>query len=85
MKNVRVFLSVAAMVLAFGAVSAFRPMPSDIPGYEFVDLAGTINDRCDYIMDCQTNGTVDCRVDSSHPILHETTTPNCGKALKKTP
>lgn len=85
MKTIRIFLSAVAIVFAVGAAvaSSFTNYPV---AYQFVDLAGTVNDRCDIIeIECNDVSGPACRVTALSPILRRDNTPgtSCGPELKK--
>lgn len=87
MKKVSVLLSLLAFVLAFSGAVASKNLPTPIAGYEFIDRPGTDEDECIYRKDCDTDGTVDCKVTNTTPILHDSSSPasSCGLALKMKP
>jgi hypothetical protein len=88
MKKLRIFLSVIAFAGAIGGAAASRLFVSAITGYEFVDRPAPSSDLCiDRGNICDTNGTVDCRVTQSTPILREHSNPatSCGLPLKMIP
>ncbi|MBS1682214.1 MAG: hypothetical protein JST48_10925 [Bacteroidetes bacterium] len=88
MKKVSVLLSAMAFVFAVGGALASQKLLTNIQGYEFIDRPGTDDDECIARINCDTDGTVDCKVTTASPILHDSSNPatSCGLTLKmKTP
>ena len=87
MKKVSVFLSLLAFLFAMTGALASQRMFASVQGWEFIDRPGTDDDQCVYRRDCDTDGTVDCKVSASAPILHDSSNPatSCGLALKMKP
>jgi hypothetical protein len=85
MKKIRIFLSIVAVVFAFGGAVASRLIDQN-PVYQFIDNPGTENDRCDVVsLECQTSSTMyPCRTIVGGPILRQSSITSCGNDLWRT-
>lgn len=83
MKKVRIILSALAIFLAFSGAVVSQHL-TVVPGYEFIDREGVEDDECIYRRDCDTDGTIACKVGASTPVLREHSDPatSCGLTLK---
>ena len=81
MKNVRIFLSVLALVLGVGGTIAgqVRALTS-ITGFEYVPATGACIERT---VDCDTTGPNLCTWSNNHKVGANSTQSECGTQLRR--